>query len=467
MKPAKPRSLLSALLTLGTLALASCGGGQEPAPPQQAQACPACPVCDATPTPSAEDIRQLLEKLEKEAVKKFRTNPESFKAAAAQFGIADKIGKKEISAEDFPRFVSFFWQVDPEFRIQQLRAMMTTNRLMDMLKPAVGKFDINVSPKDPEAEDASLLVSQAIVDWAQVQRILEDNFMSLGVENVMGVKPSDEMPHAETMMVELRELLTPATPPSATPGPQATSASLLSLLVSEAQAQAQPLPKGKTGAATAKISKAVPRVKVKEAPLLLARVISFNVGGTNFVLRSPLMAAIPEFQAIPVDQFQFKLEKLSVGPAYRDKVDAMVQELAAKPKRDMVDWWNLSHGLIELRLLNQLVDPSKVDAAVPAPNLSPLGTGTTTQAGGTEAAPSDSTQRPTLPTPERQNPDTAQPRPSTSQGAAPQAAPEARPSPATPDQAVPAPTRPEAAPRPAQTPAGAERPSSQAPATAP
>lgn len=463
MVSAVPRRLRNVLFTLALFSLTACGGGQEDAPP--APVCPACPVCEATPTPSAQDILARLEELEKNSIKKFRVSPEDFKAAANQFGIADKIGQKEIVAEDFARFAGFFWQVDAEFRIQYLRAMMTTNRLIDMMKPTVGKFDISVAPKDPEAEDVSLLISQAIVDWAQVQRLLEDNFRGLGVENVMGVKPADEMPHAEAMMQELLAIVAPPLPtPLPTPGPQATSASLLSLLLSDAHAQGQPAVKGKPGAVPAKASKAVPRVKVRQAPFLLARVISYNVGGRNFVLQSPLMIAAPQFQAVPVEQFQFKIEKQSVGPAYRDAVDSKVQALAAKPNRDMVDWWNLSHGLIELRLLNQLVDFSKVEAA-PGPSsgtgesLAPLGGAGTAPAG-------EGVQRPAPPS-GAQAPDTAQPRPSTGQAAPAPSAPEARPSTATPGQAAAPQERPEARPGSASTTSPTERPSTEVPKAVP
>lgn len=466
MVSASPRRLRNALFTLILFALAACGGGQEEAPP--APVCPACPVCEATPTPSAEEAAQNLADQIIITEKLLRVPEGSLKASASKFGIVDKLGVKEVSAEDFPRFVSLFWDIDAEFRIQYLRAMMTTNRLVDMVKPTIGKFDINVAPKDLEAEDVSLLISQAIVDWAQVQRLLEDNFRGLGIENVMGVKPSDEMPHAEAMMQELLAIVAPPLPtPLPSPGPQATSASLLSVLLRDAHAQGQPAVKGKPGAAPAKASKAVPRVKVRQAPFLLARVISYNVGGKNFVLQSPLMVAAPQFQAVPVEQFQFKVEKQSVGPGYRDAVDAKVQALAAKPNRDMVDWWNLSHGLIELRLLNQLVDFSKVEAAPAAPGSS-SGTGETLAplGGAGTASPGESAQRPATAS-GAQAPDTAQPRPSTGQAAAAPTAPEARPSTATPGQAAAPQERFEARPGSAPATSPADRPSTELPKSVP
>ncbi|MCC6272325.1 MAG: hypothetical protein IT572_02560 [Deltaproteobacteria bacterium] len=466
MVSAAPRRLRNVLFTLALFSLTACGGGQEDAPP--APVCPACPVCEATPTPSAEEAAQNLADKIIETEKLLRVPEGSLKASASKFGVVDKLGVKEISAEDFPRFVSLFWDIDAEFRIQYLRAMMTTNRVVDMMKPTVGKFDINIAPKDPEAEDVSLLVSQAIVDWAQVQRLLEDNFRRLGVENVMGVKPSDEMPHAETMMQELLVMVRPPAPtPMPTPGPQAASASLLSFLLHEAHAQGQTVIKGKTGTATAKISKAVPRVKVREAPLLLARVISYNVGGKIFVLHSLLMIAVPEFQAVPVEHFQFKLERMTIGPGYRDAVDAKVQTLAAKPKRDMVDWWNLSHGLIELRILNQLVDFSKVEAAPAAPGPS-SGTGETlAPLGGAGTAPAgEGAQRPAQPS-GAQAPDAAQPRPSTGQAAPAPSAPEARPSTATPGQAAAPQERPEVRPGSVSTTSPTERPSTELPKSVP
>ncbi len=466
MVSAAPRRLRNVLFTLALFSLTACGGGQEDAPP--APVCPACPVCEATPTPSAEEAAQNLADKIIETEKLLRVPEGSLKASAGKFGIADKLGVKEISAEDFPRFVSLFWDVDAEFRIQYLRAMMTTNRVVEMVRPSVGKFDINIAPKDPEAEDVSLLVSQAIVDWAQVQRLLEDNFRRLGVENVMGVKPSDEMPHAEAMMQELLAIVRPPAPtPMPSPGPQATSASLLSVLLREAQAQGQPVVKAKPGAPTAKVSKAVPRVKIAQAPFLLARVISFNIGGRNFVPQSPLMAVQPEFQAVSVEQFRFKLEKQSVGPAYRDAVDVKVQTLAAKPNRDMVDWWNLSHGLIELRLLNQLVDFSKIEAAPAVPGPS-SGTGETlAPSGSAGTAPAgESSQRPATAS-GAQAPDAAQPRPSTGQAAPAPSAAEARPSTATPGQAASPQERPEARPGSASTVSPAERPSTELPKSVP
>lgn len=463
MVSAMIRRLRNTLLPILMLTLAACGGGKEEAPP--APVCPSCPVCDATPSPSVEDLAQQLQDKLDRLVKKLRVSPESFKASAAKFGVAEKFGSKEISAEDFPKFVSFFWEVDAEFRIQYLRAMMTQNRLVEMVKPSVGKFDINVAPKDLEAEDVSLLVSQAIVDWAQVQRLLEGHFRDLGVENVAGVKPSDEMPHAEAMMQELLSIVAPPLPtPVPTPGPQATSASLLSLLIRDAHAQSAT--KGKTLAPTPKVSKAVPRVKVRQAPFLLARVISYNVGGKNFVLQSPLMAAIPEFQALPVEQFQFKVEKLSVGPGYRDSVDARVQALAAKPNRDMVDWWNLSNGLIELRLLNQLLDPNKVVETAPPASPSAGGDQAIPPAG--DASPTSPTQRP-LGGLERQSPDAATTRPSAAAPSGSLTSPETRPSTASPSQPVVPQVRPEGAPAAALSPSSAERPNTSpaAPPTAP
>ncbi|MCE9626275.1 MAG: hypothetical protein K8R69_12630 [Deltaproteobacteria bacterium] len=366
MKPALMRSVSKGLFLCGLTALFACGGAVEQKAETPPQVCPTCPVCDATPSPTPEDLAEKLKGILEKNVKKFRTNPEAFQAASNQFGIAAKIGSKEIIAEDFPRFVSFFWAVDSEFRIQQLRAMMSTNRLIDMLKPATGKFDIAVAPKDLEAEDASLLISQVIVDWAEVQRTLEDDFMGLGVENVMGVKPMDDLPGVENMMKDLLAIVAPPQPvptPTATPGLKTSSLRLLSWLEGSASAQTQGGIKGKAGAGLPVHSKAVPRVKIKDAPLLLGRVLTFNVGGKLLVSQSPLMAAIPEFQAIPVEQFQFKLEKQSVGPAYHDVVEQKVNALAAIPKRNMQDWWELSHGLTELRLLKQLVDYSKIEAA--------------------------------------------------------------------------------------------------------
>lgn len=452
------RRIRPALLASSLIALLACGGGGEKEVPQQA--CPVCPVCDVTPSPTPQDLQQqLVDKIkfiDEKAVKKFRTNPEAFQAALNQFGVTDKIGKKEIAVEEFAKMVGFFWAVDSEFRIQYLRAMMTTNRVVDMLKPAAGKFDVNIAPKDPEADDISLLVSQAIVDWAQVQRTLEDDFIGLGFENVMGVKPGDELPEAETMMKELRSMLTPAMPtpmPTAAPlpplpGPKSAALPLLEWLEGRASAQTQSGLKGKASGGLAKPSKAVPRMRIMQAPLLLARVLSYKVGTQTFVLQSPLMAAIPEFQAIPVEQFQFPIEKMSVGPAYLDSVKAMVEELAAKPKRDMVDWWQASHGVTELRLLNQLVDYNKV-APQPAPVSTPAPSGPATGAerpnlpSGAEPRPSGAEARPSGAVP-GQVPDVGAQRPSQPSGAA------------APTQPT---TRPEA-PSGAQAPSGAaERPS--------
>jgi hypothetical protein len=294
--------------------------------------------------------------------------------------------------------------------------------------------------------------------------------MGMGVENVMGVKPSDDMPHAEAMMKDLLAIVAPPGAPAASPlpspGPKSASRGLLSLLEGNAWAQQLPVATKTTKTRTAgvKVSKAVPRVKVKQAPFLLARVISFNVGGRNFVPQSALMAAIPEFQAVPVEQFQFKLEKMSVGPAYRDAVDAKVQELAAKPQRDMVDWFVLSHGLNELRLLNQLVDFSKV---APQP-LAPAGGGTSTApgalptSGGITAAPSaagGTTERPFAPSGAEARPNATELRPGLPGAAAPSEAG----APTRPDQ--PSALAPAASPPKTELPSGA--PKTEAPSAVP
>jgi len=474
MKSTLARRIAPALLALSLTALISCGGAAEQKEASQ-QACPTCPVCNATPTPSAQDLQQELEKLragllEKNS-KKFRANPEDLKSAAAQFGISDKIGKKEVIAEDFPKFVNFFWAVDSEFRIQYLRAMMTTNRLVEMVKPATGKFDINVAPKDLEAEDVSLLISQAIVDWAQVQRTLEDDFMGFGIENVMGVLPSEDLPQAGDMMKDLLQIVAPPMPvptPTMAPlpiGPKSAGLPLLNWLEGNAWAQQA---KAKAKPDTLPVhSKAVPRVKVMQAPFLLARVLSFKVGAQQiFVLQSPLMAAEPAFQAIAVDQFHFALEKMTVGPGYRDAVQAKVDELAAKPKRDIVDWWQFSHGATELRLVDQLVDYNKLPPQSTAPSTAttPAGPATTTP-GTTSPGTAPSTERPGLPSGAQPGPAPSEPHPSGAQGQQP--LPNDQPRPSAPSGAIapgtpsrtdsPAAAQPSApsAPSRADTPSGA------------
>jgi hypothetical protein len=349
--------------------LFSCGGGGG----GEEKACPACPVCAAsTPGPAPEDIRQQLQQDNiKKLAARLNLNFDQLQAVAVKLNVVDKFGRKEIAAEDFPHLVDFLWEVDPEFRVHQLRAMVAMNRLVDMLKPASGpKFDVNVLPKDPQAEDVSQLISEAIVAQTQVQRQIEEDLGALGIENVRGLRSTDDMPAAPGMM---QELLSIVAPPQATPGPTPKPASAglwdWSWLESSARAQSS---RGRLATTTSTSaaplhSTTIVRIKTKAAPLLLARVMTYDVAGKNFVLQSPFLKSIPEFQAIPAEQYQFKVEKQSVGPAYRDALDAKVQALAAKPQRDLSDWWEVSHLVAELRLANQLVDYNKIAPAAPVP----------------------------------------------------------------------------------------------------
>jgi len=356
MKRSSLGLVVSGLLLMGSL-LSSCGGGgDEAANVAQNVPAPSCPICPPPPPPPSPvpvlpSVSDILHGLEK----KFKSNPESIQGAAQKEKIMDRLGQPEITAEEFPRFVSFFWALDPEFRILQLRAMVSTNRLVDMLKPEKGKFDINTPPKDIEAEDSSLLIGQVIVDWSLVQARLVDDFRSAQITNISDVAPGEDFPPAEAMMQELKALVTPPEPGL----PEKTLQGAMLLLEGDAFAQtsfARPTAKPIAG----KRSLAVVRVKTITAPLLLARTISYKVGDKPFVLQSPFMVAAPEFSATPAAQFQFKVEKMSVGPGYRDAVESKVNVLAEIQKRTIPEWWELAEGMTELRLVKQLVDETKI-----------------------------------------------------------------------------------------------------------
>lgn len=446
-KRISPRSAIFTVLWLATLS--ACGGQKAEPPPQAPQAQLVCPP-QPSPCPAPPEVDPVLslEQLLAQADIKAKANE-----MAAKLQIKEKLGQKEISPEEFGKFATLAWAVDPALRVAYFRALDRTNQLIDLVKPADGgKFDPLAVPADPE-QDISFRISEVIVNWALVQRMIVNDLRALGVENVSAIRADDDFSPAEPMMRDLLPLVAP--PPEPAPLPAA-----LSFFLPDAFAQTQKTVKGgklppKIPAKAMVLVKTMPRIKVAQAPLLLARTLSFKVGGAAYVLESPLQVAAPEFRAVPVDQFQFKLEKKFVGDAYFNELSAAVTQLANVPQRSQVQWREMAYGLTELKLVLNNLNPNYGEPP-PSPSPQPV-----------PAAPSTPAQ-PTAPTPPTAgtNPEPApgtatRPDPGPS-GAAPATGSATRPDTA-PSGAAPVlpPARPESGfgPQPSAPTTGTERPS--------
>jgi len=388
----------SILIPIFTLHLISCSK-PEPTPPT------VIPLAETQPaTQPAVDRDALLSTY----AKKKGIDPAKAKEEAVKQGVFEKFGQEELTAEEFAKWVSYMWSVDPILRIKQLEAMGDINDLFSKLGPKEdwsGSADESKKktaaagpefpPRDVEIE---LAISRAILDQFQFQERVAEGLRDLGALNVSGMKAQDDCGFCETMMQELLALVAPppepttlpstlpatlpSTLPSIPPPPPPSmfpSSFLRSLLEREAFAQTQTPLKAAGGKTKAPASpppwlmkqqilfKGIPAIKVAKAPLLLARASTFKLtsgaGSPSFaVLQSPFQAIIPQFSAIAAEQFRFKAApdpegtypKRTVGEPYRSAVEQNVARLAALPSRDQTQWYEMSTGLMELLLVNKL-----------------------------------------------------------------------------------------------------------------
>src|SRR4029453_2709832 len=95
--------------------------------------------------------------------------------------------------------------VDGNLRIAELRSRVHYNRLLEVLKAG----EAGPASADPDQDNASFLISQAIDDSALVQRSVLEGLRALGIKNVKGVAPSQDLPAATTMMQDLMKLVKP------------------------------------------------------------------------------------------------------------------------------------------------------------------------------------------------------------------------------------------------------------------
>ena len=64
------------------------------------------------------------------------------KEEAQRQGVFDKFGTEDLTPEEFAKWVSFMWSVDPLLRVDQLRALVDQNNLLDRLKPSPPKVPV-------------------------------------------------------------------------------------------------------------------------------------------------------------------------------------------------------------------------------------------------------------------------------------------------------------------------------------
>jgi hypothetical protein len=385
---------LKLLLVFAVLVGWSACGGPPPEEPEEKP--PSQAVVVEPPAPPPVNKEELLA----DYANQIHTDLDLVKREAEKGGLVEKIGQKQISPDEFARFTSFFWAVDPGLRMSQLQAMIHFNRLLEVLKPAESAAldpaapPSSASPSaDPDQDNVSFLISQVIADTAQVQGKIVAGVKTLGIKNVKAVLPTDEFAPATAMMQELSALLNPGgTPvpetlkaPGGGPLPESkpetlkgnTQGGILRMILGEAYAQTaapnkrrastagKTTPAALTAAPMKMLGPPLPKVGTITAPQLLARTLAYNIDGKTYVLRSPFGKAAAEFHAIPAESYIFKVEKQTIGRLYRDAVETRLQALAALQSRNVPQWWETASALTELKLANQLVDLSKPSESMP------------------------------------------------------------------------------------------------------